>query len=767
MTKDAPTASPPPRRLLVLGTSGSAGSTLSNPEHAWPYLVHAGLTERCGPIELVNLRFATETDGALAYLDRKLREFPAEWVVLLTTGYPITARTVPYRINRWLGRERMLKTEGYAHRFDRATGRGSPLLRPVNRSVHWLARRVIGTATLARYESIVGSYAQAITRLSRLESALVTIIGAGLPRSPIARGNPAAIGDVARFNAELSEAARRHRMAWVDHDAPGTVPGPEHDSLFVDLAHKVKPGTDCSRAACWQRSMCPRRPRGGKERGVRTVLLGLCHARAGKVAGMIPERTAVSSERYAIERPIGAGGAAEVWLAQDRLLGRQVALKRLRPEPGMTDDALEREARILAGLSHPNIVPVHDLAEVEGVRYLVLEYVPGRSLREGMLEAPLSEAAAVGLGVQVAAALDYAHERGVLHNDVKPDNILIDDAGTARLTDFGIAEAHAHTLTPTEARELMGTVAYIAPEVIQGEAPTKCSDVYSLGVTLFEAVSGQLPFRSGLAVLANPGAAAAPDLREFAPVSAEFARTIGRALAPGSKARFATAGDFAAALERGSGNQTRPLQAAAASAAAALATTPAHAPTPSRPASDPFANRESPATSSPREGGTKAAIAGGAAVAAVAGGAVLAARSSSDPFARSVAGAEPASSRRTRAVSTAKTANGPPRALIGVAVAIGGVALLAGAAAVTATRGDDSDPGPDEALAAQATATALGGTDQPAVQPTPEPTAAAVTPRPTKAPPANSSNVRPGEGRNDSKPPERDKKGEEKDDKDD
>ncbi len=264
--------------------------------------------------------------------------------------------------------------------------------------------------------------------------------------------------------------------------------------------------------------------------------------------------------RYRLERQIGSGGMAEVWLAQDERLARPVAVKILRHAPASLDDdalaaSVEREALVLAKLQHPNIAAVHDSGRFEGRPYVVMEYVHGLSLREILTErgGRLPEAEAVRYGAQVADALHYAHSQGVVHCDVKPENVLVTEDGVAKAVDFGVAETVTRTLTPSEARELFGTVAYLAPEVIQGERADARSDIYSLALTVYELVAGRQPFAgpTPAAAAAQRLGAPAPPLRTFAPsASAALEGVLVRALALVPAERFRTAAEFAVALRR-------------------------------------------------------------------------------------------------------------------------------------------------------------------------------------------------------------------------
>ncbi len=274
------------------------------------------------------------------------------------------------------------------------------------------------------------------------------------------------------------------------------------------------------------------------------------------------------AERYRFVRELGRGAMGGVWLAYDEVLRREVALKALRQGAG-EDASLEREALVLAALHHPNIVAIYDLVEIAGERYLVIEYIAGRSLAEVIAEdGPLSESLARKIGVDVAAALAYAHARHITHNDIKPANILIDEAGETRVTDFGIAHSTRATLSPAQARELMGTLEYLAPEVIEGAEPDARSDLYALAVTLYEAVAGRLPFSGSAAVsVARRLESAPPPLRTYAPnISPEFEGLIASALSPRPEERFASADELGAALQR-----RPPTRRIATGAAAGLA----------------------------------------------------------------------------------------------------------------------------------------------------------------------------------------------------
>jgi eukaryotic-like serine/threonine-protein kinase len=211
------------------------------------------------------------------------------------------------------------------------------------------------------------------------------------------------------------------------------------------------------------------------------------------------------ADRYELAETLGAGGMARVVAAYDRLLHRRVAVKLVREEltaDPASRERLLREARVAAGLQHPNTVAVHDVGEQDGQAYVVLELVEGGTLADRLREVGrLSPAEVAAIGGAVLAALQAAHERGLVHRDVKPANVLLPAAGGVKLADFGIAKAlDAVTADLTATGQVLGTPRYLAPEQVAGKPATPASDLYSLGAVLYECLAGQPPFDAETAI---------------------------------------------------------------------------------------------------------------------------------------------------------------------------------------------------------------------------------------------------------------------------
>jgi eukaryotic-like serine/threonine-protein kinase len=266
---------------------------------------------------------------------------------------------------------------------------------------------------------------------------------------------------------------------------------------------------------------------------------------------------AVVDGRYRIIRRLGEGGMAEVWCAEDEQLDRNVALKILQPRFAQDHEFVERfrrEASAAAGLQHPNVVNVFDRGEFDGTYYIAMEYVEGASLR-GLINQGMSVEAAVGVTRQILAAARFAHSHGVIHRDLKPGNVLVDRQGRATVTDFGIAKAGVSEITQTGS--VMGTAQYLSPEQAQGLEVTAASDLYSVGVILYEALAGRVPFEADSAV-----AVALKQVSEVPRPPSEFNPTVPRALdavvlkalAKDPANRFASADQFEAALDAAKAN---------------------------------------------------------------------------------------------------------------------------------------------------------------------------------------------------------------------
>ena len=289
--------------------------------------------------------------------------------------------------------------------------------------------------------------------------------------------------------------------------------------------------------------------------------------------------------RYEVHRRLARGGMAEVFLARDQALDRPVAVKILFPEYA-TDPAFverfRREAQAAANLSHPNIVGVYDWGSESGTYYIVMEYVEGQSLAEVIRDAgPLHPRRAAEVIFEVAGALGFAHQRGVVHRDVKPGNVLISTSGTAKVTDFGIARALSGPADDlTQAGSVMGTATYFSPEQAQGFQVDARSDLYSLGVVLYEILCGRPPF-----VGDSPVAIAYKHVQEWPPRPSQFVTgvpaglesVILKLLAKKPEQRYRSADDLRADLRRFLDGQTtlaeeelaRPAAAPAAAATSA------------------------------------------------------------------------------------------------------------------------------------------------------------------------------------------------------
>src|SRR3954465_4700183 len=264
----------------------------------------------------------------------------------------------------------------------------------------------------------------------------------------------------------------------------------------------------------------------------------------------------ILAERYELEELVGTGGMSSVYRAHDRRLDRKVALKILHQQYSEDDEYVERfrhEARAVAALSHPNIVTVIDRGDHEGRQFIVFEYIEGENLKR-LIErrGPAPVATSLELAMQIARGLSFAHQQGLVHRDVKPQNVLLNGDGQAKVTDFGIARSldvqHGMTQTGT----VLGTAAYIAPEQAQGQRVDEHSDVYSLGVVLYELLTSEVPFpgENFVAVAMRHINEEPPSVLGKRPdVSPRLDDAIRRAMAKRPEARFPTMDAFCAELE--------------------------------------------------------------------------------------------------------------------------------------------------------------------------------------------------------------------------
>ncbi len=292
--------------------------------------------------------------------------------------------------------------------------------------------------------------------------------------------------------------------------------------------------------------------------------------------------------KYAVTAQIGRGGMADVYRARHPTLDRDVAIKVIQPQfvtTGEFEERFRREAKLVASLRHPNIVQVYDYDVVDGQPYMVMEFLDGASLAERLAQyrargerPPLDETPHILEAI--AAALDYAHDRGAIHRDVKPANILFTSTGEPVLTDFGIAKMVGGAVQLSARGMPIGTPAYMSPEQAQAEPVDARTDIYSLGVVLYEMIAGRVPFlgESPTAVMMQHLTAEPPPPRQFnADLPEAIQAVVLRALAKKPEARFATAGDLARALRTALSGQA---PAAAEHAGANAAATPAPETTP-------------------------------------------------------------------------------------------------------------------------------------------------------------------------------------------
>src|SRR5438309_17710 len=260
--------------------------------------------------------------------------------------------------------------------------------------------------------------------------------------------------------------------------------------------------------------------------------------------------------RYRILRKLGTGGMANVYLAEDEVLGRRVAIKILNDRHAGDDQFVERfrrEAKNAASLSHPNIVSIYDRGEAEGTYYIAMEYLDGRSLKELIVaRGPAPIHLAVDYARQILAAIRFAHRHGIVHRDIKPHNVLVDAEGRLKVTDFGIARAGASSQM-TEAGSIIGTAQYLSPEQAKGAPVDQTSDLYSVGVVLYELLTGVVPFSGDTPVeiaMKHLSMVPEPPSARRAEVPRDLDMVVMRALAKDPAERYHSAEEMDADLRR-------------------------------------------------------------------------------------------------------------------------------------------------------------------------------------------------------------------------
>jgi beta-lactam-binding protein with PASTA domain/predicted Ser/Thr protein kinase len=288
-----------------------------------------------------------------------------------------------------------------------------------------------------------------------------------------------------------------------------------------------------------------------------------------------PRQGTIVDERYRLEEKIGTGGMADVWLAADKELDREVAVKILHDRFAQDKEFVERfrrEAQSAAGLQHPNVVSIYDRGEFSDTYFIAMEYVDGPQLKD-LVKGGMSTKDAIDFTRQILNAARFAHRKGIVHRDLKPQNVLIDNEGRARVADFGIARGESSDITATGS--VMGTAQYLSPEQAQGKETTPRSDIYSIGVILYEALTGRVPFQGDSAVAVALKQVSETPRRPSAinpKVPPALDAVVMRALAKDPEARFKDADAFLKGLDAA---ETAPDRPRPEDTAAFAAVTPA------------------------------------------------------------------------------------------------------------------------------------------------------------------------------------------------
>src|SRR5438477_2985245 len=264
----------------------------------------------------------------------------------------------------------------------------------------------------------------------------------------------------------------------------------------------------------------------------------------------------VFDDRYRVVRKLGTGGMANVYLAEDQELGRRVAIKMLDDRHSQDEQFVERfrrEAKNAAGLSHPNIVSIYDRGQAEGTYYIAMEYLEGRTLKELLItRGPTPLPVAIDYTRQILAALGFAHKHGIVHRDIKPHNVVVGPDGRLKVTDFGIARSGG-TSQMTEAGSIIGTAQYLSPEQARGAPVDQRSDIYSVGIVLYEMLTGSVPFTGDTPLeiaMKHLSAVPEPPSEKRPEVPRDLDLIVVRALAKNPDDRYASAEEMDADLAR-------------------------------------------------------------------------------------------------------------------------------------------------------------------------------------------------------------------------